>query len=134
MNVLKTIVAAAAISFSASFASAPVQAQPDAATAQAAMMSAGNRAAQIRRLDDVPVIGVIRLDFRYVSTKYNDNEEDPAYFRRIAERNRGGISKLRAALRANPVTRNALAERGIPINRIVGVNIGSRGALRLYYL
>ncbi|MFN0191246.1 MAG: hypothetical protein ACKVP5_04610 [Aestuariivirga sp.] len=134
MNVLKTIVAAATISLAASFAPAPVQAQPEAAFAQSAMMSAGSRAAQIRQLDQVPAIGVIRLDFRYVSTKYNDNEEDPAYFRRIAERNSAGIAKLRAALRANPVTRKALAARGIPINRIVGVNIGSRGALRLYYL
>jgi hypothetical protein len=134
MNALKTIAAAAMISLAAGFGSAPGLAEPDATMAQSAMMSAGKRAAQIRRLDQVPAIGVIRLDFQYVPTRYNDNEEDPAYFRRIAERNSGGIAKLRAALRANPVTRRALAERGIAINRIVGVNIGSRGALRLYFL
>ena len=49
-------------------------------------------------------------------------------------RNAAGISKLRKALAANPVTRNALAKRGIPIGIVAGVRVSSNGSLRLYVL
>lgn len=128
------LVAAVAVALVAATPAAPVQARPDATMAQVAMMSAGARAAQIRKIRTVPSIGVIRLDLTYVPTKYNEHEEDRAFFNRMASRHAGDIQKLRSALRANPVTRSALAKRGIPINRIVGVQIGSNGSLRLYFL
>jgi hypothetical protein len=41
---------------------------------------------------------------------------------------------LRAALRANPATRKALAAHGISIDRVVGVRVGSHGALRIFLI
>mgnify|MGYP002682496876 CR=1 FL=1 len=51
-----------------------------------------------------------------------------------AGKNYIGIKRLRAALAANPATRRALADRGISIGRVVGVDVYSSGAIRLYVL
>lgn len=98
------------------------------------MMSAGSRAAAVRRLKSVPSVGVVNLAVR--PSILRDDSGSPDYFeiRSSANRNAAGIRKLRAALSANPVTRRALEARGISINRIVGVKIGSNGALRVYVL
>jgi hypothetical protein len=102
--------------------------------AQAVIMSAGSRAAQIRTLRSVPSVGVVNLAIRRVPRFRNDSVPDVSEYRISAEKNAAGITRLRAALKANPVTRKALAARGISINRVVGVRISSNGSLRLYLL
>ena len=99
-----------------------------------AIMSAGSRAAAVKQLKAVPNIGVINLAIR--PSILRDDDGGPDYFeiRSSASKNAAGIGKLRAALAANPVTRRALETRGIAIGRIVGVRIGSNGALRVYVL
>ncbi len=99
-----------------------------------AIMSAGSRAAAVKRLKAVPSIGVINLAIR--PSILRDDDGGPDYFeiRSSASKNAAGIRKLRAALAANPVTRRALETRGIAIGRIVGIRIGSNGALRVYVL
>ena len=99
-----------------------------------AIMSAGSRAAAVKRLKAVPSVGVINLAIR--PSILRDDDGGPDYFeiRSSASKNAAGIGKLRAALAANPVTRRALETRGIAIGRIVGIRIGSNGALRVYVL
>ena len=101
----------------------------------AIIMSAGSRAAAVRALKQVPSVGVVRLDIRRSPRMFDDSGlPDVSEFRIAAGRHAAGIAKLRSALKANPVTRKALAARGIPVNRVVGVRIGSNGSLRLYML
>lgn len=107
--------------------------QADAMAAEAAMMSAANRAAQVRQIKKVPSVGVIDLRFRTVP-RFTDNVPDISELQIYAQRNAGGIARLRKALAANSVTRAALAENGISIGRVVGVTISSRGSLRVYLL
>jgi hypothetical protein len=103
-------------------------------TGVSAIMSAGSRAAAVKRLKVVPSVGVINLNVR--TSILRDSGGGPDYFeiRTSASKNAAGIRKLRAALSANPVTRRALERRGIDIGRIVGVRIGSNGSLRVYVL
>ncbi len=101
--------------------------------AEAAIMSAGSRAAAISRLKAVPSIGVINLNIRR-APRFGSDVPDIAEFRVSAGKNFSGIKRLRNALAANPVTRRALAIRGISMGRIVGVDISSNGSLRLYVL
>jgi hypothetical protein len=101
--------------------------------AQAAIMSAGSRAGAISRLKAVPSVGVINLKIRWVPT-FRSDVPDVAEYRNSAGKNFSGIKRLRNALAANPVTRRALASRGISIGRVVGVDISSNGSLRLYLL
>jgi hypothetical protein len=78
--------------------------------------------------------GVVNLAIRRVPRFRNDSVPDVSEYRISAEKNAAGITRLRAALKANPVTRKALAARGISINRVVGVRISSNGSLLLYLL
>jgi hypothetical protein len=100
---------------------------------EAAIMSAGSRAAAISRLKSVPSVGVVNLSFRNVP-RFRTGAPDVSEFKVSARKNFGGIKRLRNALAANPVTRRALAIRGISIGRVVGVDVYSSGSIRLYIL
>jgi hypothetical protein len=100
---------------------------------EAAIMSAGSRAAAISRLKSVPSVGVVNLSFRNVP-RFRTGAPDVSEFKVSARKNFGGIKRLRNALASNPVTRRALGSRGISIGRVVGVDISSNGSLRLYVL
>jgi hypothetical protein len=129
---MKAFILAAAFSLAASVG--PANAKPEVTTAWLAISTADESAYEIRALDHVGAIGVVRLNFRFGHADVNGDDDDRAFFQRVAEKHSDGVAMLQAALRKNPVTRDALAARGIDINRIVGVTIGSHGALRLYYL
>ena len=101
--------------------------------AEAAIMSAGSRAAAISRLKSVRSVGVVNLSFRNVP-RFRTNAPDVSEFKVSAGKNFSGIKRLRAALAANPATRRALATRGISIGRVVGVDVYSSGSIRLYIL
>lgn len=105
----------------------------DAYKAEAAIMSAGSRAAAISRLKAVPSVGVVNLKIRRVPT-LRSNVPDVAEYKISAGKNFSGIKRLRNALATNPVTRRALASRGISIGKVVGVDVSSNGSLRLYIL
>jgi hypothetical protein len=101
--------------------------------AEAAILSAGSRAAAISRLKAVPSVGVVNLNIRTVP-RFRSDAPDVAEFKVSAGKNFNGIQRLRAALASNPATRRALSSRGISINRVVGVDIYSNGSIRLYIL
>ena len=105
----------------------------DTYKADAAILSAGSRAAAILRLKSVPSVGVVNLKIRYVP-RFRDNAPDVAAFKISAGKNFSGIRRLRAALATNPATRRALSVRGISVSRVVGVDIYSNGSIRLYIL
>lgn len=116
------------------FGAAPVMAQVtsiDSHSAESAIINAYRRAPEIARIKNVPSLGVINLSFN-ASARFRSDLPDVAEFRFSAERNAVGINALRRALSKNPVTRAALAEHGIAVGRVVGVDVGSSGALRLY--
>ena len=102
----------------------------------ATIMRAGSTAQKISRIRNVPSVGVINLRrdsiqaFGYPGD-YTDTIQE---YRLTVEKNAGGINKLRAALRANPATRRALADHGVSLNRVVAVDVGSNGSLRVYVL
>lgn len=112
----------------------------DTYKADAAILSAGSRAAAISRLKSVPSVGVVNLNIRYVNlnfrymSRFRDDAHDIAAFKISAGKNSSGIRRLRAALGANPATRRALSVHGISLNRVVGVDIYSNGSIRLYIL
>ena len=107
--------------------------QPEVRQAESAMTFAASRASAVRRLKQVPSVGVIRLDT--LRRQYlRDDGFDISELYIYAEKHASGINRLRAALKANPVTRRALQSRNIPLHRVVGVHIGSNGALRVYIL
>ena len=113
---------------------AQAQVFPDSTyKADAAILSAGSRAAAISRLKKVPSVGIVNLNIRYVPLLRSD-APDVAGFRISAGKNFAGIKRLRAALAANPATRRALTSRGIAIGRVVGVDIYSNGSLRVYII
>ena len=66
--------------------------------------------------------------------RFRSKVPDVSEFKVSAGKNYIGIKRLRAALAANPATRRALADRGISIGRVVGVDVYSSGAIRLYVL
>ena len=101
--------------------------------AEAAILSAGSKAAAISRLESVRSVGVVNLSFRNVP-RFRTNAPDISEYKVSASKNFGGIKRLRNALAANPVTRRALAVRGISIGRVVGVDVYSSGSIRLYIL
>ncbi len=114
--------------------SAPAQFFPGSTyKAEAAILSAGSRAAAISRLKKVPSVGVVNLNVRYLPL-FRSEAPDVAEFRISAGKNFAGIKRLRAALAANPATRRALASRGIALGRVVGVDIYSSGSLRVYII
>jgi hypothetical protein len=115
-------------------ASLPTQAfADDTYKADAAILSAGSRAAAISRLKSVPSVGVVNLNIRFMP-RFRDNAHDITAFKVSAGKNFSGIRRLRAALAANPATRRALSVRGISVDRVVGVDIYSNGSIRLYTL
>ena len=105
----------------------------DGYKANAAIMSASSRAAAISRLKAVPSVGVVNLNIRRVPM-FRSDMPDVAEYRISADKIFSGIKRLRNALASNPVTRRALAIRGISMGRVVGVDISSNGSLRLYVL
>lgn len=105
----------------------------DVSAAQSAIMSAGSRAAIVRQLDEVPSVGVVDLRFRG-RPRFRSNLPDVADFRISAEKNHAGIARLRRALAANPVTRDAMARHHVKVSRVVGVMISSNGSLRFFVL
>jgi hypothetical protein len=102
----------------------------------ATIMRAGSTAQKISRIKNVPSIGIINLrrdsiqSFGYPGD-YTDTIQS---YRLTVEKNAGGINRLRAALRANPATRRALADHGVSLSRVVAVDVGSNGSLRVYVL
>jgi GrpB-like predicted nucleotidyltransferase (UPF0157 family) len=118
------------------FVAAPSVAQVtgiDSHSAAAAIIRAGVRAGEIADIADVPSVGVIDLSIRATPHRYSD-PPDVSEFRVSAAKNASGIIALRRALRRNPATRQALSQHGVSIDRVVGVDIGSSGSLRVYVL
>jgi hypothetical protein len=99
----------------------------------AIIMRAGATAAKIRTLKAVPSVGLVDLSKRR-GPRYASEFDAIIDYRLGVQRNAGGVKSLRSSLRNNPVTRKALTSRGIPIGRVVGVDVGSNGALRVYIL
>lgn len=99
--------------------------------ANSAIMNAGNRAAKVKSIKRVPSVGVVRLDTNPMNGFWSDLPS-PAEYRIMASKFAGGIAKLQQALRANPVTRDALARHGVSVSQVAGVQISSNGSLRLY--
>jgi hypothetical protein len=102
----------------------------------ATIMRAGSTAQKVSRIRNVPSVGIINLRrdsiqaFGYPGD-YTDSIQE---YRLMVEKNAGGINRLRAALRANPETRRALADHGVSLSRVVAVDVGSNGSLRVYVL
>jgi hypothetical protein len=105
----------------------------DFSEAQSAILSSGSRASQIRAIKSVPSIGVIRVA-NGTSPRLGLIDENISTLIISTERNHAGIVKLRAALAANATTKRALAANGVAINRVVGVQIGSNGSLRVFVI
>jgi hypothetical protein len=105
--------------------------QSDVQPAIASIMNAGTRADRVKSIKKVPSVGVIRLDMPVVPLMGGDV---PSWqeFKILVQRNYAGVSKMRKALMANPVTRAALAKYRIDPSQIAGAQISSRGSLRLY--
>jgi hypothetical protein len=103
--------------------------ESESTMAFSAMMSAGNTAAKVKQITKVPSVGVLSLNVPHLfgGTSF-------AEYQISASKNAGGIKRLRSALSANPVTRSALEQHGIPINLIAGVRVSSNGSLRVYVL
>jgi hypothetical protein len=125
----------------------------DGVPVEATIMRSGATAARVRKIKAVPSVGVVnlRLSHRNRALELLDEpfhrhhrlhsnldfgffDDDYSDYRVAASRNAAGVKKLQDALRANPATRKALASRRISITRIVGVEVGSSGALRVYIL
>lgn len=96
-----------------------------------AILSAGSTSAKIRSLKSVPSVGVVRVQFGFAPRLSNDGENVSTLLL-SAERNSAGIAKLRAALAVNPVTRHALEQHGVSLNRVIGANVSTNGSLRLF--
>jgi hypothetical protein len=99
----------------------------------AVIMRAGATSAKIKRLKSVPSVGLIDLSKRR-GPRYAAEFDAIIEYRLTIQRNARGVKVLRAALRGNAVTRKALTSRGIDISRVVGVDVGSNGALRVFIL
>ena len=110
------------------------QAQVDSSNyseSASAILSAGSASAKIRNLKSVPSVGIVRVQFGFVP-RLSDDGENTSTLLLSAERNSAGIAKLRAALAGNPVTRHALEQHGVAVSHVIGANVGSNGALRLF--
>jgi hypothetical protein len=104
---------------------------PDVQMSSAAIVNAGTRASRVSGIKKVPSVGVVRLDVGPVISG-GSSVPSPSEFRIMVSRNQAGVNKLRRALNANPVTRAALAQRGIRVSQVAGAQISSNGSLRLY--
>ena len=105
----------------------------DVTAAESAILSAGQRAAIVARLRQVPSVGVVDLRFRAHSRKKFDLPE-PAAFRISVAKNQAGVNRLRRALVANPVTRAAMERHHIDVDHVAGVKISSGGSLRFFMI
>jgi hypothetical protein len=103
----------------------------DVMWAISSIQMAGKRANQVPGIKKVPSVGVIRLDIPTVPMIGGDipNWQE---FKIMTQRNAAGVAKLQKALAANPVTAAALAKVRVKPSQVAGVQIGSKGALRLY--
>jgi hypothetical protein len=106
----------------------------DEIQAENAIRGSGRAAARVAEIDDVPSVGVVDLSFITSGFQMDRLFMDSNDFRILAERYAPSIQRLRRALRSNPATRAALDDHGINLSRVVGVQISSRGSLRLYTL
>lgn len=134
MKALRVWMLAVAILAAGTAFLAPATAQVSGADVQmssSAILNAGNRAARVKAIKKVPSVGVVRLDFGPPISAWSD-QPDPAEYRIMVSNNQAGVNKLRQALQSNPVTRAALAKRGIDPSQVAGAVISSTGALRLY--
>jgi hypothetical protein len=105
----------------------------DSSEAQSAILSAGSRAGQVAQLRTVPSIGVI--DLSWAPRSLDDGTAATfAEFHIMAQKSASGIHSLQRALAKNPATRAAIGKTRVSIGSIVGVNVGSNGALRLFIL
>ncbi|MFO1121423.1 MAG: hypothetical protein U1F47_03770 [Hyphomicrobiales bacterium] len=94
-----------------------------------AIQNASRTAQKVRSIGSVPSVGVLSLNVPHFA-----NCTDFSQYQIFVQRNAGGVSALRNALRSNPVTRQALQSRGIPIGLIAAVRVSSNGSLRVYVL
>lgn len=101
--------------------------------AQIGILDAGRTAAEIAHLRHLGSLTVIRLKF-LATSRFRRDKRHPAELEISAQKNAPGVRRLRAALKANRVTRAALAAKGVAIGRIVAVDIFSNGSLRVYIL
>ena len=101
--------------------------------AASAILSASSRAGNIRALGAVPSLGVIWVAHGS-APRLGFIDENISTLLISAQRNHSGIIKLRAALAANPATRQALTAHGVEISHVVGVQIGSNGSLRVFLM
>jgi hypothetical protein len=111
----------------------PALAQIDASNdfeAYSAVMGAGKNADLVRHLRAVPSVGVITV--RGGSSPSLGSGDESGDVQMIAQQNAAAINQLRHALAANPVTRKALATNGVDIGKVLGVQIGGSGALRVF--
>jgi hypothetical protein len=131
-HIIALVFGLAVFSLSPICASAQVT-ESDVFSAESAILSAGSRAAEISQLGQIPSVGVVNLAIRSTPRR-NHNIPDVQAFRISAERNFAGIHRLRAALAANPATRAALADHGVRVSHVVGVDISSNGSMRIYIL
>lgn len=134
-----TRLALAALLFTAVPAALPTAAHAqmssqEATMATVAIMSAGQRAAAVARIDHVPAVGAVRLKRQIMRLNEEDDGADFTNFAAEASRHHAGIARLRAALARNPATAEALARHHIDIGDVVGVMVSSNGSLRLYLL
>ncbi len=97
----------------------------------ALIMRAGSTAGKIAGIDHVRSVGVVNLHRVARPRMYNDWDTVDD-FRLNIDKNYSGIKRLRSALRANPATRRALANRGISINDVVAADVYSNGSIRVY--
>ncbi len=128
----KAIIALALLITAAAPSKAQISSVPDF-EARSAISDAGQVATQVRRLRNVPSIGIISIGSGFASpfSKVGGEINTLEIF---AERNQAAISRLRRALVANPVTRRVLAEHNVQIGRVIGVAIGPTGSLRVFEL
>ncbi len=98
--------------------------------ATSAMISSNSRAAKVSQVRGVPSVTVIRLRQRVIIS-FDINVQAIEI---SAQKNAFGISRVRSALNSNPATRAALAAKGVPIGRIVAIDVFSNGSLRVYIL
>jgi hypothetical protein len=124
----KALLAAALLASTTGFISAS---QTDITDATSAILHAGTVASRVATLRQVPSVGAVYIDSHSVSP-LSDLGNELNNLEIYADRNAAGVSRLRHALSANPVTRRALAAHGLSIGRILGVQVGATGSLRVY--
>ena len=99
--------------------------------AGAAVLRSDRDAAVVRRIHNVPSVGVVMLSggpVNPVSHLGMDITDVQIY----AQKFPGRVAALRHALAANPATAHALHANGVDIAQVIGVQIGSSGSLRVY--